>query len=105
MDVVPQLWAGGGFSEPENKKTPTVWLSTKKVGDKVLIFVRDNGPGIPQKILDKILQPFFTTRPQGQPTGLGLSFSYDIVNSHVGALKVESKEEGAASIIRLPLKH
>ena len=83
---------------------PTVSVSTKKVGDKVLISVRDNGPGIPQKILDKIFQPFFTTKPTGQGTGLGLSLSYDIVKAHGGELKVETKEgEGSIFIIQLPI--
>ena len=77
--------------------------STKKAGDKVLVSVRDNGPGIPQKILDKIFQPFFTTKPTGQGTGLGLSLAYDIVKAHGGELKVETKEgEGAEFIIELP---
>jgi two-component system NtrC family sensor kinase len=58
---------------------PTVSV-TKKLGDKVLISVKDNGNGIPQKVLDKIFQPFFTTKPTGQGTGLGLS--YDIVKEH-----------------------
>ncbi|HYM93518.1 MAG TPA: ATP-binding protein, partial [Chitinophagaceae bacterium] len=63
----------GGFKNPNYKHEPTVWVSTKKIGDKVQVSVRDNGPGIPQKILDKIFQPFFTTKPTGQGTGLGLS--------------------------------
>ena len=72
--------------------------------NKVLISVRDNGPGIPQKILDKIFQPFFTTKPTGQGTGLGLSLSYDIVKAHGGELKVETKEgEGSEFIIILPI--
>ncbi|MBC7511119.1 MAG: hypothetical protein H7320_20600, partial [Ferruginibacter sp.] len=71
--------------------------STKKENNKVLITVKDNGNGIPQKILDKIFQPFFTTKPTGQGTGLGLSLSYDIVKAHGGELKVETKEgEGTA---------
>jgi signal transduction histidine kinase len=93
----------GGFLNPDYKHNPTIWISTKKVGDKILISVRDNGPGIPQKILDKIFQPFFTTKPTGQGTGLGLSLSYDIVKAHGGELKVETKEgEGTAFIITLP---
>jgi signal transduction histidine kinase len=83
---------------------PTVWVSTKKVGDKVFVSVKDNGNGIPQKILDKIFQPFFTTKPTGQGTGLGLSLSYDIVKAHGGELKVETKEgEGTTFIISLPV--
>jgi signal transduction histidine kinase len=83
---------------------PTVSVSTKKSGDKVLISVKDNGNGIPQKILDKIFQPFFTTKPTGQGTGLGLSLSYDIVKAHGGELKVETKEsEGSEFIILLPV--
>ncbi len=92
------------FSDSDKSNVPTVWVSTKKVGDKVLVCVKDNGPGIPQKILDKIFQPFFTTKPTGQGTGLGLSLSYDIVKAHGGELKVETKEgEGSEFIIQLPL--
>ncbi len=94
----------GGFSDSDNKKIPTVWLSTKKENNKILIMVRDNGPGIPANILDKIFQPFFTTKPTGQGTGLGLSLAYDIVKAHGGELKVETKEgDGAAFIIILPI--
>jgi len=82
---------------------PTVSVSTKKVGDKVLISVKDNGNGIPKNIVDKIFQPFFTTKPTGQGTGLGLSLSYDIVKAHGGELKVETREnEGTTFIIQLP---
>ena len=80
-----------------------VSVSTKKINDKVEIKVSDNGSGIPQKVLDKIFQPFFTTKPTGQGTGLGLSLSYDIVKAHGGELKVETKEgEGSEFIIQLP---
>ena len=94
---------------------PTVTLSTKRLslpsggpqgglgGGSIIISVRDNGPGIPQKILDKIFQPFFTTKPTGKGTGLGLSLSYDIVKAHGGEIKVETKEgEGSEFIIQLP---
>ena len=92
----------GGFKDPNYKHEPTIWVSTKKIGDKVFISVKDNGPGIPQKILDKIFQPFFTTKPTGQGTGLGLSLSYDIVKAHGGELNVETKEgEGSEFIIQL----
>ncbi len=76
----------------DNHYKPTVSISTKKLNDKIEIIVRDNGNGIPQKIVDKIFQPFFTTKPTGQGTGLGLSLSYDIVKAHGGEIKVESKE-------------
>lgn len=83
---------------------PTVTVSTKNDSDSVLISVKDNGNGIPQKVLDKIFQPFFTTKPTGQGTGLGLSLSYDIVKAHGGELKVETKEgEGSEFIIMIPI--
>jgi two-component system NtrC family sensor kinase len=79
-----------------------VIISTKKLNDKVEIKVKDNGNGIPQKILDKIFQPFFTTKPTGQGTGLGLSLAYDIVKTFGGEIKVETKKgEGASFIIVL----
>ena len=91
--------------EAGNVYEPTVSISTKKAGDKVLISVSDNGNGIPPKVLDKIFQPFFTTKPTGQGTGLGLSLSYDIITKgHGGELKVETKEsEGTTFIIALPV--
>ena len=83
-------------------------LTTKRLGSpsgdggKIEIRVADNGNGISAKVLDKIFQPFFTTKPTGQGTGLGLSLSYDIVKAHGGELKVETKErEGAEFIILL----
>ena len=94
---------------------PVVTVTTKRLdsplgdrgkpdSDRVEIRVADNGNGIPQKVLDKIFQPFFTTKPTGQGTGLGLSLSYDIVKAHGGELKVETKEgEGAEFIIQLPI--
>ena len=81
---------------------PTVSVSTKKTGDRVAITVSDNGNGIPQKVLDKIFQPFFTTKPTGQGTGLGLSLSYDIIKAHGGEIKVVSKEgEGTEFMVQL----
>ncbi len=83
---------------------PTVSISTKKINGKVEIRVSDNGNGIPQKVLDKIFQPFFTTKPTGQGTGLGLSLSYDIVKAHGGEIKVETQEgAGTTFIIQLPV--
>ncbi|MEP7107440.1 MAG: ATP-binding protein [Ferruginibacter sp.] len=93
-----------GAGNTQHIREPAVWLSTKKVGDKVLISIKDNGPGIPQKVLDKIFQPFFTTKPTGQGTGLGLSLSYDIIKAHGGEIKVGTKDgEGAEFIIQLPV--
>ena len=82
---------------------PIVSVRTKKINGKVEIKIADNGKGIPQKVLDKIFQPFFTTKPTGQGTGLGLSLSYDIVKAHGGEIKVQTKEgEGSEFIIQLP---
>ena len=94
-----------GQSELVEDYEPAVSISTKKVNDKVEIKVTDNGNGIPQKVLDKIFQPFFTTKPTGQGTGLGLSLSYDIVKAHGGEIKVNTKErEGTEFIIQLRTK-
>ena len=83
---------------------PIVSVCTTRVDDKVEIRVKDNGNGIPQKVVDKIFQPFFTTKPTGQGTGLGLSLSYDIIKVHGGEIRVESKEgEGSEFVIQLPL--
>lgn len=94
----------------ENKSTskiyePTVLIGTKKMEKKVEIVVRDNGIGIPSEALDKIFQPFFTTKPTGQGTGLGLSMSYEIVTkAHGGELKVENNEDaGVTFTIVLPV--
>jgi len=83
---------------------PIMIVSTKKDGDNILITVQDNGTGIPQKALDKIFQPFYTTNPTGEGTGLSLSSSYDIITKgHGGELKVESKEgEGSTFVVQLP---
>jgi len=78
-----------GF-EPLEGYNPLVTISTKTLGDKIEISVKDNGPGIPDSIKDKIFQPFFTTKPTGQGTGLGLSLSYDIVKAHGGELALET---------------
>ncbi|RYY69406.1 MAG: hypothetical protein EOO13_09615 [Chitinophagaceae bacterium] len=83
---------------------PAVSIRTKKINNGVEIIVSDNGNGIPQNIIDKIFQPFFTTKPTGQGTGLGLSLAYDIVKAHVGTLQVFSREkEGTDFIITLPV--
>jgi signal transduction histidine kinase len=87
---------------------PLVCITTRRIntpsGAAAEIVVSDNGNGIPQNIIDKIFQPFFTTKPTGEGTGLGLSLSYDIIKTHGGELKVETSEgKGAAFIIHLPL--
>ena len=97
------------YAVNEKKKTadenyqPTVTVQTKKLNDKIEIRVVDNGNGIPQNIIDKIFQPFFTTKPSGQGTGLGLSLAYDIIKAHGGEIKVETKEgEGSEFVVTLP---
>jgi two-component system NtrC family sensor kinase len=86
------------------KFEPTISVSTKKLSDKIEIRILDNGNGIPQKMLKKIFQPFFTTKPAGQGTGLGLSLAFDIVKAHAGDIRVESNEtEFTAVIVELPL--
>jgi signal transduction histidine kinase len=117
MEIVPQeigrvllnLFNNAFYAVTEKKKLlngafePTVTVTTKRKGDKVEITVKDNGTGIPEKALDKIFQPFFTTKPTGQGTGLGLSLSYDIIKAHGGEMKVETKEGDFVDvIIRLP---
>lgn len=117
INVVPQdigrvilnLINNAFYAVDEKKKSgnenyePTVSVITKKINSKVEIKVADNGNGIPQKVLDKIFQPFFTTKPTGQGTGLGLSLSYDIVKAHGGEIKVNTKEnEGTDFTIMLP---
>jgi len=90
----------------QNGYVPTVTVSTKKINQpqSVIISVKDNGNGIPSKVLDKIFQPFFTTKPAGQGTGLGLSLSYDIIKAQGGEIKVETKEgEGTTFNILLPV--
>ncbi|MBD0376766.1 MAG: hypothetical protein ICV51_14190 [Flavisolibacter sp.] len=117
INVVPQdmgrvflnLFNNAFYAVTEKKKQagdsyePTVSVCTKKLDGKIEIRVKDNGIGIPQKVADKIFQPFFTTKPTGQGTGLGLSLAYDISKAHGGEIKVESKAgEGSAFIVELP---
>ncbi len=119
--VILNLITNAFYAVAEKKKLlgdgfePTVTVSTlltsssnnpliRQSANSIIISVKDNGNGIPQKILDKIFQPFFTTKPTGQGTGLGLSLSYDIVKAHGGELKVETKEGvGSEFIISLPI--
>ena len=84
---------------------PSVKVTTKLEIDRAIIVVEDNGNGIPDSVVAKIFQPFFTTKPTGEGTGLGLSLSYDIVRTHGGELRVESEEgSGTRMIISLPVK-
>jgi two-component system, NtrC family, sensor kinase len=106
IQVVPQdigkvllnLYNNAFYAVNEKKKLeketydPRISVSTKRIGDRIQICIRDNGLGIQQKNLDKIFQPFFTTKPTGQGTGLGLSLSYDIVKAHTGEIKVSTKD-------------
>jgi signal transduction histidine kinase len=80
-----KAWQSGTFE-------PTVSVHTRRAGTRVEIHVRDNGNGIPKDVIEKIFQPFFTTKPAGQGTGLGLSLSYDIIKAHGGDLNIETKE-------------
>jgi len=107
--VILNLITNAFYTVSEKKKQagdnyePTVTVGSKKMNDAIEIIVKDNGNGIPSKVLDKIFQPFFTTKPTGEGTGLGLSLSYDIVKAHGGELKVETKEgEGTVFVIYLP---
>ncbi len=78
---------------------PVVAVQTKKTGNGVEITITDNGNGIPEKVIDKIFQPFFTTKPTGQGTGLGLSLSYDIIKAHHGEIKVTTKERSGSKFL------
>jgi signal transduction histidine kinase len=107
--VLLNLYNNSFYAVSERKKQqpegydPTVSVSTKKINSKVEIRVMDNGIGIPQKVLDKIFQPFFTTKPTGQGTGLGLSLSYDIVKAHGGEIKVNTLEgEFTEFVVQIP---
>jgi two-component system NtrC family sensor kinase len=108
--VLLNLFNNALYAVAEKAKTegagyqPTVTISTKRKDNKVIITISDNGNGIPQNITDKIFQPFFTTKPTGQGTGLGLSLSYDIIMAHEGEIRVETKEgEGTEFIVSLPV--
>lgn len=108
--VILNLITNAFYAVTEKKKLfpegyePLVSVSTSRQNSSIEIRIKDNGTGIPSKVVDKIFQPFFTTKPTGQGTGLGLSLSYDIVKAHGGELKVETKEnEGSEFIISLPV--
>ncbi|MEO5892363.1 MAG: two-component regulator propeller domain-containing protein [Ferruginibacter sp.] len=109
--VILNLITNAFYAVNEKKKQatepyePTIFVSTKKTNGNIEVSIRDNGNGIPQKVLDKIFQPFFTTKPTGEGTGLGLSMSYDIVTKgHGGELQVETIDgQGAVFTIKLPV--
>jgi signal transduction histidine kinase len=108
--VLLNLFNNAFYAVQQKKKllngtyTPLVQVSTRWQGGKVEVVVNDNGIGISEKALDKIYQPFFTTKPTGEGTGLGLSLSYDIITQgHGGNLSVKSREgEGAEFVVQLP---
>jgi signal transduction histidine kinase len=108
--VLLNLFNNAFYAVNEKKKLsiegyePTVQVTTSRQGGKLIIRVKDNGTGIPAKLLSKIYQPFFTTKPTGEGTGLGLSMSYDIITKgHGGELQVETNEgEGSEFVIELP---
>ena len=88
-----------------DERPPKLTIRTKLQSEKILIEVEDNGPGIPDEIKDKILQPFFTTKKGTEGTGLGLSITHDIIKAHGGELKVETKVgDGTTFIIELEKK-
>ena len=89
-------------STTENDYQPTVSIGTKRLKERVNILIKDNGNGIPKEVVDKIFQPFFTTKPTGQGTGLGLSMSYDIVKAHGGRITVKT-EEGKGTTFKVSL--
>jgi signal transduction histidine kinase len=96
--ILMNIFNNAFYSMNEKKKQgqkdyePILSIATKKKDNKVFVTVKDNGIGIPDKIVHKIFQPFFTTKPTGEATGLGLSLSYDMIKAHQGELKVDSKE-------------
>jgi signal transduction histidine kinase len=108
--VLVNLLNNAFYSVRERKKQlngsfdPAVFVTTKKHGNYITITVKDNGTGMSEKVITKAFQPFFTTKPSGEGTGLGLSLSYDLVTkAHGGEMKVESKEgEGAKFTIQIP---
>src|SRR5205085_7888706 len=109
--VILNLLTNAFYAVNEKRKSglsnyePVVSITTRKQNDKAEIIIADNGNGIQEKVRDKIFQPFFTTKPAGQGTGLGLSLSYDIITKgHGGEIKVKTAEgEYAQFIIRLPV--
>jgi two-component system, NtrC family, sensor kinase len=108
--VILNLCNNAFYAVSEKKKQqsesyePTISVGTHKTGNKVEIAVKDNGNGIPQKLRDKIFQPFFTTKPTGQGTGLGLSLCYDIIKAHGGEISVDSKEgEFTEFVVTIPI--
>ena len=96
---------GGEPADGDGEYSPTLWLGTRRLEDRIEIRVRDNGSGIPAEVVDKIFNPFFTTKPTNEGTGLGLALSNDIVREHGGAIKVET-EPGSFTemLVELPLE-
>ena len=124
IEVIPQdigrvllnLMTNAFYAVSEKKRagienyTPSVTVTTRLLkpplgGLGAEISVHDNGSGIPPSVVEKIFQPFFTTKPTGQGTGLGLSLAYDIVKAHGGEINVKSKPGDTSFTITLPQKH
>ena len=92
-------------SDQASAYQPKLTVRTKSENEKVIIGIEDNGPGIPEAIKDKILQPFFTTKKGTQGTGLGLSITNDIIKAHGGEIHIKSHEgESSTFSITLPQK-
>jgi len=97
--------SGDAKDSADKSYEPVVSVSTKNCESKILITVKDNGNGIPDSIKERIFQPFFTTKPTGQGTGLGLSLSYDIVKAHGGTIKVMSSDGKQTELaVEIPVK-
>ena len=91
--------------EQKKEYNPCIWISTEKRDELIIITVKDNGPGVPEDLAQKIFNPFFTTKSTDKGTGLGLSLSHDIINKHGGKLYLKHLEEGSKFIVELPLNN
>ena len=122
IEVIPQdmgrvflnMVSNAGYASNEKRREgppsvtddflPTLWLTTRRKEDRIVVSIRDNGNGIPPDVVDKIFNPFFTTKPTDQGTGLGLAISNDIVREHGGVIRVSTEVgEGTEMIVELPL--
>ncbi len=124
VEVVPQdlarvflnMVSNAGYATDQKRKSgaagtdgepyfPTLWLTTRRLDDCIEVQIKDNGSGIPDHIVDEIFNPFFTTKPTGEGTGLGLAMSNDIIRQHGGSISVETEPgQFTAMTIQLPLE-